>query len=280
MRDAGPAQTDLKSALEEMRASVAGAGTRTGLAGMVEEAFLKLLEVLMALLMDFRAGNLAPLLTTADAAPDADAARAEDAEDAACAASAAPGEPAASRSASGWRGWWPGSWFRRHDGIPASEAVIESHSAPASAVCTLPLDSERMGPGFRRDDGFGRHLRRNDEENKVDQRVLVTPAKVGVQYLATAGGCSIGGHEAAARGTREPQEFRASPRPQRRRIVARRTQTNLVVWARRRDTRGIRRAFPPYSRDDGHRRVVIFEKTRPGAGGLARSHCSGIKTMR
>ncbi len=89
MRHAGPTQTDLKSALEEMRVSVAGAGARTGLAGMVQDAFLKILEVLMALLMDFRAGNLAPPVATADAAPDAGAACAEDGDAGANASGAA-----------------------------------------------------------------------------------------------------------------------------------------------------------------------------------------------
>ena len=57
MTHAAPTHTDLKSTLEEMRASVDGEGTQKGLAGMVQNAFLKLLEVLMAMLMDFRAGQ-------------------------------------------------------------------------------------------------------------------------------------------------------------------------------------------------------------------------------
>jgi hypothetical protein len=55
----GPATTDLKSKLEEMRASVGGEGTRKGLPGLVQDAFLKILEVLIALVMDFLAGKLA-----------------------------------------------------------------------------------------------------------------------------------------------------------------------------------------------------------------------------
>jgi hypothetical protein len=74
MSFADPAPADLKDTLEEMRASAAEAGTRKGLAGAVQQAFAKLLEVLLAMLLDFRAGLLAPLAPVAERAGDGAAA--------------------------------------------------------------------------------------------------------------------------------------------------------------------------------------------------------------
>ena len=104
MSTAVPAATDLKSTLEEMRASVGAEAERNRLAGAVAAAFLRLLEMLVTLLADFRAGTLAAVIPSADAArfaaPDSDAEEAP-----AAVVADAGGAPVA-----GWRGLW--AWWR------------------------------------------------------------------------------------------------------------------------------------------------------------------------
>ena len=64
---AAPTPTDLKSALVELRASVAVEGTHKGLAGAIQEAILNILGMLLAMLEDFRAGRFVPIAPVAEA---------------------------------------------------------------------------------------------------------------------------------------------------------------------------------------------------------------------
>ena len=60
MTDAAPSPTDrFSSTLEGMRAAIAAEGTSNGLTGKLLAAILGLLDTLMALLADLRAGRLA-----------------------------------------------------------------------------------------------------------------------------------------------------------------------------------------------------------------------------
>lgn len=70
MTTAAPAPTDLKSALEEIRASVVAEAARKGLKGTIQEAVLRLFSVLLAMLEDFAAGRLARIAPVAEPAGD------------------------------------------------------------------------------------------------------------------------------------------------------------------------------------------------------------------
>jgi hypothetical protein len=74
MTAAPPTHTDPKSTLEELRAAVAAERAR-GLKGAIQQAFLGLLSVLLAMLEDFRAGRLARIAPVAE--PGADGAVAD-----------------------------------------------------------------------------------------------------------------------------------------------------------------------------------------------------------
>ncbi len=269
MRTAPPSsQPDLSTMLGEVRAAIAAEGPRQGLAGKVQEACVKILEVLMELLMDFRAGTLAAG-TLAAAAADAGAACVEGA---ACAASGAPGEPAGSSPDPVCRGWWPAAWFRRHDWLPAIAGMrreVEGSSARRSG-----------------DDGANAGGATEMPRQEEDARTPVLSRFAGLcgeaDRRANGAGDAGNGFLPEVGGTKEPHELRASPRPQRCRSVARRTQTKLVVWARWGNARDIRRAarrwvtprvgeaYPPYRPDGGALRWSFFKKC-----GLAREDWRG-----
>ncbi len=70
---APPLPTDrLKNSLEEVRASVAEQETDNRLAALLQEAVLRLLGMLMAMIEDFRAGKLVPPAPNPQGANDSD----------------------------------------------------------------------------------------------------------------------------------------------------------------------------------------------------------------
>jgi hypothetical protein len=61
--------TDLGSTLERVRAAIAAEGAGKGLAGKVQAVILQLLETLLAMLMEFRAGGLVAPVSGVSAPP-------------------------------------------------------------------------------------------------------------------------------------------------------------------------------------------------------------------
>jgi hypothetical protein len=264
MTDAAPTHTDLKSTLEDLRASVDAEGTSKGLAGMMQNAFLKLLEVVMAMLMDFRAGKLAPLVTMAD----------DDAGEAGVTRAAAiAGEPAGSRSDSGRRGWWwPASWFQRHDWVPASAGMtvegvtFDEMTGEAVAFAGMSVKAvtfagmtRRIGDYPNSSDGSAQSgcnaLCENDEMPGIGGHAALPPLE--------GSSARYDGSRHARRSEpfvpkpmlprKNSDQLRASLRPRRCRMLA----------------RGITKALRGQWRDGACLRGAFFEQTRLGARGLA-----------
>ena len=124
------APTDLSSTLEGIRAAIAAEGAGNGLAGKLQAAILRLLEVLVALLADFRAGRLSGLAVESGAAD------------------AAPGPRAVApdRSSAPARGWWE-ACARAGVKLLGWGAAASWEDAPAdgAAVRPAPEDAEMRG---------------------------------------------------------------------------------------------------------------------------------------
>ena len=121
MTAAASPSTDLKSTLEELRASVAAEGMRRGLAGKIQEAILRILSLLLTIVEDFRAGRLAPIAPAAERAADGAGAAAprragERARSGAC--------PSSSRI---------GSHFSRQEQEPVAVSRVEPEGKPAAS---------------------------------------------------------------------------------------------------------------------------------------------------
>ena len=275
MTDAAPPPADLKTTLEEMRASVAAQGMRKGLAGAIQEAILGLLSVLVAMLEDFRAGRLAPLAPVAEEpGDDADGAVAYPSPRLWCAS-----RPKPSRGEGEFRRGLSVDDNERHGGFWVIGGDIEQEDARAPTPPHFAGLGGEAGP----------------QANDAGRAAVPGP---------DSGAASIGDaptpHPPASRAPPSPSRgegtmaerrdrcgLRASRRPQRCRMSARRTPRNAKVSrGRRRDARGVRGVRgappPPQSCNPSCRappRGGDFEKSGPGRRGFARGYCSTPKTI-
>ena len=92
---------DLSDELGEMRAAIMAKGARRGLAGKLQAALLRLLEVLAAMLADFRAGRLAPVAPSAPGAGRRECAG----DDAGAAGGKGAAAPGGAHTAALWAGY-------------------------------------------------------------------------------------------------------------------------------------------------------------------------------
>ncbi len=237
MSAAPPTHTDLKSTLEELRASVAARGTRKGLTGAIQEAFLGILSVLLSMLEDFRAGRFVPMAPVAVEAGDgADRRPASDR----CAELVSPLDSGLRRNDEFQSGLGRETDRRANGaagakGAAAADVGREGEDTRSEAYCAelvSPLDS-----GQRRNDEFQSGLGR-----EADRRAN------GAAGAKDAAAADVGREDEDTRSAAYPSPSRcAGPRRSASRPnLARGREARFRRCAGWRNARGMCRALPPY----------------------------------